>query len=139
MTKSQTWHLEKSSVFKNLCSKKHKYKTWHLEKSWDLVIFALIFSEFGYVPRKSLEHRKNLEHSQIQKKLRQKWLSPNFFLSVRFLHGQGYNLDRQKFRALVSDESQTTCSTHISIKRAIKSSIRNFGQNLLSLPSVLGC
>ena len=25
-------------------------KTWHLEKSWDLVIFALIFSEFGYVP-----------------------------------------------------------------------------------------
>ena len=25
-------------------------KTWHLEKSWDLVIYALIFSEFGYVP-----------------------------------------------------------------------------------------
>ena len=68
MTKSKTWHLEKSSIFKNLRSKKHKYKTWHLEKSLDLVIFVLIFSEFGYVPRKSLEHRKNLEHSQIQKK-----------------------------------------------------------------------
>ena len=38
--------------------------------------------------RKSLGHRNNLEHSQIQKKSRQKWLSPNFFLSVKFLHGQ---------------------------------------------------
>ena len=47
-------------------------KAWHLEKSWDLVIFALIFSEFGYVPRKSLGHRKNLEHSQIQKKIQAK-------------------------------------------------------------------
>ena len=68
--------LRKFSVFKNLCSKKHKYFLKHLEKSWNLVIFALIFSEFGYVPRKSLGHRKNLEHSQIQKKSRQKWLSP---------------------------------------------------------------
>ena len=67
-------------------------KTWHLEKSWDLVIYALIFSEFGYVPDFFYVPNFFLEHSQIQKKSRQKWLSPNFFLSVRFLHGQGYNV-----------------------------------------------
>ena len=33
------------SVFKNLCSKKHKYFWKHLEKSWDSVIFALIFQK----------------------------------------------------------------------------------------------
>ena len=59
-------------------------KTWHLEKSWDLVIFALIFSEFGYVPDFFYVPNFFLEHSQIQKKSRQKWLSPNFFLSVKF-------------------------------------------------------
>ena len=50
------------SVFKNLCSKKHKYFLKHLEKSLDLVIFVLIFFELSF------GHRKNLEHSQIQKK-----------------------------------------------------------------------
>ena len=59
-------------------------KTWHLEKSWDLVIFALIFSEFGYVPDFFYVPNFFLEHSQIQKKSRQKWLSQNFFLSVKF-------------------------------------------------------
>ena len=66
-----------------LCFLLHKFlKTLKFSKCQvlDLVIFALIFSEFGYVPRKSLGHRKNLEHSQIQKKSRQKWLSPNLTL-----------------------------------------------------------
>ena len=63
------WHLEKPSVFKFLCSKKHKYIFWHLEKSFLPWFF-----------KKSLGHRKNLEHSQIQKKSRQIWLSPNLTL-----------------------------------------------------------
>ena len=45
-------------------------KTWHLEKSWDLVIFALIFSEFGYVPDFFYVPNFFLEHSQILKKSR---------------------------------------------------------------------
>ena len=58
-----------------LCFLLHKFlKTLKFSKCQvlDLVIFALIFSEFGYVPRKSLGHRKNLEHSQIQKKIKAK-------------------------------------------------------------------
>ena len=42
------------SVFKNLCSKKHKYFLKHLEKSWDSVIFALIF-------QKNIENVWNIE------------------------------------------------------------------------------
>ena len=75
-----TWTGRKSQLFsKCLCFLLHKFlKTLKFSKCQvlDLVIFALIFSEFGYVPRKSLGHRKNLEHSQIQKKSGQKWLSP---------------------------------------------------------------
>ena len=84
MTESQLF----SKCFqKYLCFLLHKFlKTLDFSKCqvWDLVIFAMIFSEFGYVPRKSLGHRKNLEHSQIQKKSRQKRKSLNFFLCSSF-------------------------------------------------------
>ena len=68
--------MTKSKLFSKcqvlyLCFLLHKFlKTLDFSKCQvlDLVIFALIFSEFGYVPRKSWGHRKNLEHSQIQKK-----------------------------------------------------------------------
>ena len=82
--------MTKSKLFSKcqvlyLCFLLHKFlKTLDFSKCQvlDLVIFALIFSEFGYVPRKSWGHRKNLEHSQIQKKSK-----ANMTNTVQFLVG----------------------------------------------------
>ena len=54
---------------------------WTLRKKLGLCHFCLDFSK---ILRKSLEHRKNLEHSQIQKKSRQKRKSLNSFLCSSF-------------------------------------------------------
>ena len=54
-------------------------KVWNIEKIWNIAKF--------------------------RKKSRQKWLSPNFFLSVRFLHGQAYYLCTNWFKSILATTS----------------------------------
>ena len=76
------------SVFKNLCSKKHKYFWKHLEKSWDLVIFALIF-------QKNIEKVWDIEKIPNIAKFRknqEEMTESKFFFMLKFLDEQALGI-----------------------------------------------
>ena len=67
-------------------------KNLNIEKSWDLVIFALIFSEFGYVPDFFYVFLKNQGKNDfflsVFKNLCSKKHKSQLFSMFKFLDGQ---------------------------------------------------
>ena len=91
----------------------NSWKHWSfLSVKFGLSHFYLDFFRIWLCSKKKFRHRKNLEHSQIQKKSSQKWLSPN--LTLR--------------KYLYMDTPTYTCIYLLSIFTNLMNIVGHFGQ-----------